>query len=205
MEMPEHEWPECLAPESTDREAALGELRLFLLKGVRSGLSGRPGSDKDFIEDVVQMALIRILESLDRFERRSAFTTWALAIALRVAYSELRRKHWNNVSLEELRAKGGSLLDEVDTSANPFEAAAFNSLMSLVHQLIRTKLTDRQRNVLLAELNAMPQDEIARQMSITRNAVYKLSHDARKALRRALEAAGYEVEQVRDVLESPTR
>ena len=80
MEMPEHEWPECWRPENTDREAALGELRLFLLKGVRSGLSGRPGSDKDLIEDVVQMALIRILESLDRFERRSAFTTWALAI-----------------------------------------------------------------------------------------------------------------------------
>ncbi|MBI4964499.1 MAG: sigma-70 family RNA polymerase sigma factor [Desulfomonile tiedjei] len=205
MSNPEHEWPQRLAPKSIDREASLGELRVFLLKGVRSGLSGRPRTDEQFIEDVVQTALVRILDSLDRFEGRSAFTTWALAIALRVAYSELRRRHWNNVSLEELREKRGFLPDEVDTSANPFEAIAFNSLIALMHRLVRTKLTERQRNVLLAELNEMPQDEIARQMSITRNAVYKLSHDARKALRRALEAAGYEVEQVRDVLESPTR
>jgi RNA polymerase sigma-70 factor (ECF subfamily) len=54
--------------------------------------------------------------------------------------------------------------------------------------------------VLLAGLNEMPQDEIARQMNITRNAVYKLGHDARKALRRAFEEAGYGIEQVRDIL-----
>ncbi len=205
MKTSEHEWPKRLEPESTEREAALGELRLFLLKGVRSGLSGRPGTDEDFKEDVVQMALVRILEHLDRFEGRSAFTTWALTIALRVAYTELRRKHWNNVSLEQLIEKRGSLPDEVDPSANPLDSVAFNRLVTLVYQLIHTRLTERQRTVLLAELNAMPQDEIARQMNITRNAVYKLSHDACKSLRRALEAAGYAVEQVRDVLESPTR
>ncbi|MEW6114904.1 MAG: sigma-70 family RNA polymerase sigma factor [Thermodesulfobacteriota bacterium] len=205
MEVHEREWSQRLAPESADREAALAELRLFLLKGLRSGLSGRARADKYFIEDAVQTALLRILDRLDSFEGRSAFTTWALAIALRVAYSELRSKDWNNVSLEQLREKRGSLLDEADTSANPHESVAFSSLITLMHQLVRTKLTDRQRDVLLAELNAMPQDEIARQMSIPRNAVYKLSHDARKALRRALEAAGYDVEQVREVLESPTR
>jgi RNA polymerase sigma-70 factor (ECF subfamily) len=205
MSNPEREWPERLASESSDREAALGELRVFLLKGVRSGLSGRARADEYFIEDVVQMALVHILDSLDRFEGRSAFKTWALAIALRVAYSELRRKDWNNVSLEELREKGAFLLEEVDTSVNPLEAAAFKSLITLMHQLVRTKLTERQRTVMLAELNEMPHEEIAAQLNIPRNAVYKLSHDARKALRRALEAAGYELEQVRDVLESPTR
>jgi RNA polymerase sigma-70 factor (ECF subfamily) len=47
----------------------------------------------------------------------------------------------------------------------------------------------------------MPHGEIASQMGLTRNAVYKLGHDARRALRRALEAAGYGVEAVRSVLE----
>jgi DNA-directed RNA polymerase specialized sigma24 family protein len=65
----------------------------------------------------------------------------------------------------------------------------------MLHRLIDTKLTARQRDVLLAGLNAMPQDEIARQMNITRNAVYTLGHDARKALRRAFEEAGYGIEQ----------
>ena len=202
MKIPNREWPKRLASENTGREAALGELRLLLIKGLRSGLSSRPRTNEDFIEDVVQVALIRILDHLDRFEGRSAFTTWALAIAFRVAFTELRRKYWNDVSLEELREKSGSRLDEADTSPNPLESTVRKSLITLMHQLIRTKLTSRQRDVLLAELNAMPQDEIARQMSITRNAVYKLSHDARNALKRAFRAEGYTVEQVRDIFES---
>jgi RNA polymerase sigma-70 factor (ECF subfamily) len=205
MEISEPKWVERLALESEDRESALGELRLILLKGVRSGLSGRPGTNEDFIEDVVQTALVRILDHLDRFEGRSAFTTWALSIALRVAFSELRRKHWNNVSLEELIEKSGPPQAAVESSPNPLEFSARNSLIALMQQLIRTKLTSRQRDVLLAQLSSMPQDEIARQMGIARNAVYKLAHDARKALRRALEASGYDAEQVRDALESQTR
>jgi RNA polymerase sigma-70 factor (ECF subfamily) len=205
MNIPERKWPELLAPESIDRESALGELRLFLLKGVGRGLSGRQGIDEGFIEDVVQVTLVRILDHLSEFEGRSAFTTWALAIALRVAFSELRRKHWNSVSLEELREKSVPLEIEAESSPNPIESAARNSLVTLMYQLIRTNLTSPQRDVLLAQLNGMPQDEIARQMSMTRNAVYKLGHDARKALRRALEAAGYGVEEVRDILESGTR
>jgi len=205
MKIINREWTKRLASESTGREAALGELRRFLIKGLRSGLSGRPRIDEDFIEDVVQVALVRILDHLDSFQGRSAFSTWALTIALRVAFTELRRKYWSDVSLEELREKSSSLLDEADNSPDPLEFTVHKSLISLMHQLIRTKLTSRQRDVMLAELNAMPQDEIARQMNITRNAVYKLSHDARKALKRSLEAEGYTVEQVREILESRTR
>jgi RNA polymerase sigma-70 factor (ECF subfamily) len=201
MNMADFEWPRCLAPDSPDREAALRELRLFMLKGVRAGLSQRPGTDDDFLEDVVQSAMVRILDHLDRFEGRSAFTTWAIAIALRVAFTELRRKHWNNVSLDELREKGVILQNEADSGSDPQESAARRSLITLLHQLIHSKLSTHQRDMLLAELNGMPHDEIAVQMRLTRNAVYKLGHDARRALRRALEAAGYGVAEVRNVLE----
>jgi RNA polymerase sigma-70 factor (ECF subfamily) len=194
------EWPDRLARGSADRDAALVELRLILLKGLRAGLSVRQRIDDDFIEDVVQVALVRMLDHLEKFEGRSAFTTWALAIAFRVAFSELRRKQWKNVSLEELRDRIGSLREEVKQTPDPGEEAERSRLVAMVHRLIRTKLTPRQRDVLLAMLNAMPQDEIARQMSITRNAVYKLGHDARKALRKAFEEAGYGIEQVRDIL-----
>ena len=56
---------------------------------------------------------------------------------------------------------------------------------------IEHDLTEKQRTALLAELKGMPQDEIARQLGSNRNAIYKLTHDARKKLRAALEAAGY--------------
>ncbi|MGE5752908.1 MAG: RNA polymerase sigma factor, partial [Deltaproteobacteria bacterium] len=160
MNMADIDWPRSLAPDSPDREAALRELRLFLLKGVRAGLSRRPGTGDDFLEDVVQTAMVRILDHLDRFEGRSAFTTWATAIALRVAFTELRRKHWNNVSLDELREKGAFLREEADSGPDPHESAARRSLITLLHQLIRSKLSPRQRDMLEAELNGMPHDEI---------------------------------------------
>jgi hypothetical protein len=52
-------------------------------------------------------------------------------------------------------------------------------------------LQDKQRLALTAELKGMPQDEIARQLGSNRNAVYKLTHDARCRLKAGLEAAGF--------------
>jgi RNA polymerase sigma-70 factor (ECF subfamily) len=43
----------------------------------------------------------------------------------------------------------------------------------------------------------MPQEEIAAQLGTNRNAVYKLCHDARRALQRSLAQAGYTADSVR--------
>jgi len=196
MNLSKRDWHERLAEESADHEEALGELRLLLIKGLRSGLSGRAGSDEGFIEDVAQMSLIRILAHLGSFEGRSAFTTWALAIALRVAFIELRRKHWNHVSLDELKERQESIHEAIETAPDPHQQSARASLTSLMHHLIQTELTPLQRDVLIAELNAMPQDDIAGQLGRTRNTIYKLGHDARRALKRAFEAAGYAAHDV---------
>ena len=60
-----------------------------------------------------------------------------------------------------------------------------------MERVIERDLTEKQRAALLAELKGMPQADIARHLSSNRNAVYKLTYDARKRLRRGLEAAGY--------------
>ena len=65
-----------------------------------------------------------------------------------------------------------------------------------MQQVIQTDLTEKQRTALLAEIKGMPQDEIARHLGSNRNAVYKLTHDARKKLRKGLESAGYTAEDV---------
>lgn len=65
--------------------------------------------------------------------------------------------------------------------------------------LIQTRLTSAQRDVLLAELNGMPQDEIARQTGRSRNAVYKLFHDARRALKKELEFEGIRAETLAEI------
>ena len=46
-------------------------------------------------------------------------------------------------------------------------------------------------------MKGLPQEEIARGLGINRNAVYKLGHDARKKLKRGLEASGFDAAAIR--------
>jgi RNA polymerase sigma-70 factor (ECF subfamily) len=48
-----------------------------------------------------------------------------------------------------------------------------------------------------AELAGMPLQQIADKLGSNTNSIYKLLHDARKKLRRDLEASGFAVEDVR--------
>lgn len=193
------DWPARLSPTCIGRDAALVELRQLLIKSLRSALSGRAGADEGFIEDTVQVALVRILDHLHTFEGRSAFTSWAIAIAIRVAFIELRRRHWSNVSLDELKERNPERGEAAEPSPDPQEQASRNSLIQLMHRLIQSELTPLQRDVLLAELNGMPQDDIAAQLGRSRNTIYKLGHDARRALKRAFDVAGYAASDILSV------
>ena len=185
-------WPERLAEGSEVRDASFAELRQILLRGLKAGLSGRAGSDDAFIDDMVQESLAKIVQRLASFEGRGKFTSWAIAIALRTAFNELRRKEWKNVSFEELRERQGGAPEGVDPSPDPAEELERNSTNDLLQEVIERDLTYRQRDVLLCVLNGMPQEEIARQLETNRNNVYKVFHDARKALKRSLESRGFD-------------
>ena len=64
-------------------------------------------------------------------------------------------------------------------------------------EIVANDLTERQRTAVIAELRGMPQAEIGRRLGITRNAVYKLTHDARKKIKRGLEASGFGAVDIR--------
>jgi RNA polymerase sigma-70 factor (ECF subfamily) len=119
-------------------------------------------------------------------------------IAVRVALTELRRRRWKDVSLDALPVgKVPRPAVELDRSASPEREAQQRQIVGALQRLIEDELTDRQRIAILAELAGMPQEEIGRRLGITRNAVYKLGHDARKKLKRGLENAGFDAEAIR--------
>ena len=78
------DWVERLKSDGDTRNEALEELRDILLRGLSAASRNRYDS-KLQVEDVVQDALIKILEKVDTFEGRSKFTTWALTIAIRLS------------------------------------------------------------------------------------------------------------------------
>ena len=197
MDRDNETWLAHLGSTGPDQQAALSDLRDALLRGLRRALSHRANAGAEFLEDVVQDALVRILDRLPQFEGRSRFLTWAMSVAIHVAMSELRRRRWKDVSLDEVTA-GGDLAPEraIADDPGPDAQSEREAILAAMHELIRTGLTEKQRAALLAELRGMPQDEIARHLGSNRNAIYKLTHDARKRLKRGLESAGFTAEDI---------
>ena len=197
MDRDNETWLAHLGGTGPDQQAALSDLRDALLRGLRRALSHRADADDAFLEDVVQDSLVRILERLPQFEGRSRFLTWAMSIAIRVAMSELRRRRWKDVSLDEVIA-GADLTPgrAIDDDPGPDAQSEREAILAAMHEVIRNGLTAKQREALLAELRGMPQDEIARHLGSNRNAIYKLTHDARKRLKQGLESAGFTAEDI---------
>jgi RNA polymerase sigma-70 factor (ECF subfamily) len=173
------------------REEALADLRHILLKGLGFAMASYDNVRDDDLEDFVQAALLRILDKLDTFRGESRFTTWAQKIAVRVALSELRRKRWQDVSLDELTvgAMGTEIVPRfmADPAAGPEKQAMQTALLEQLERVIAEELSDKQRRALVAVyFHGMPLEETARQMGTNRNALYKLLHDARERLKERL-------------------
>jgi RNA polymerase sigma-70 factor (ECF subfamily) len=193
-------WLIHLRSKGADQQEALSDLRDALIRSLRGALWNDSLIDDAFLEDTVQDTIIRILERLNQFEGRSRFLTWATSIAIRVAMSELRRHRWKNVSLEEVIADANLAPERViDDGSEPSIQRERKAVIEMMHGLIQNDLTEKQRVALLAELKEMPQDEIARHIGSNRNAVYKLTHDARKRLKQGFEAVGYEITDIQAI------
>jgi RNA polymerase sigma-70 factor (ECF subfamily) len=92
-----------------------------------------------------------------------------------------------------------SLLNECD---NIEKRILLDKIVNTLYDTINKKLTEKQRQTVFAELiHEAPLEEIARRMGTTRNALYKVSHDARRRLRRALTEAGVSGDDVRFALD----
>jgi RNA polymerase sigma-70 factor (ECF subfamily) len=189
------------------REVALADLRALLVRGLHYAMADRPGVTEADLEDFAQDALLKILAGLDTFRGEARFTTWAHKIAVHVAFTELRRRRWKDVSLEDLVAQYGEgdvtpavLADE---APSPEQRVTQQTLMEMVQRLINEELTERQRQAMVAAvIGGMPLEEVARRMGTNRNALYKLLHDARQRLKKRMLATGLSPQDVLAAFES---
>ena len=196
------QWVADLQAAGPARDAAIADLRRILVSGLQRGLLrrvGGAGSVDSQAEDFVQEALLKILEQIETFRGESRFTTWAHKIAVRVALTELRRKRWRDVSLDSLITSlpDTPAMEFADSAPGPARIAGKKAVLALLHRYVDRELTARQRQALLAVgIYGMPLEEVARRMGSTRNALYKLLHDARRRLKRKLTADGFTAEQL---------
>ncbi len=196
------QWIGALSERSGDvQREALQDLHDFLLRAVltylasqRSELGGWSQSDvRGLAEDLAQDALVEITRSLKSFRGESKFTTWAYRFVINRAVSELRRQRYRNVSLDQLREEqGSSLFQAVITDREkiePEQLAEQRYYLNLLRDILATELNERQRIALLAVYGqGLAMDEVASALGMSRNALYKLLHDARRRVKARLVA-----------------
>ena len=208
------EWLAELANDGIEQTEAINDLRerlqrsiYFYLSQDRSDLSDLAYKEhQSMAEDLAQDAVLRVMDNLESFRGESRFTTWANKIAIRLAISDLRRARYRDFSLDDLTKNGDFLSEEANLVGSPppgpERAAEQDDVMMRIENAFREALTDRQYQALVAvALQEVPMDIVAEQMGTNRNALYKLIHDARKKLRRHLEAQGLPVDYIMDLFQ----
>ena len=200
------QWLLDLQAEDRVRDAAVADLRSILVSGLHKALYGwiKTGSSRfgPLVEDFAHDALLKIMDNLPSFRGESRFTTWAHKIAIRVALSELRRRRWKDVSLEQVLSSSD---DDKEVSSRlvsdrlptPDRAAEQADLIRRISRIIEEDLTEKQRLAMIAgPIKGVPIDVAAEKMGMTRNALYKLLHDARLKLKRRMAQEGLDPEDV---------
>lgn len=204
------EWLTDLGTPGPQRESALADLHALILKAMPYALSRylspqNPQFDA-LAEEVAQDTLLRVLDRMDTFEGRSQFTTWVYKIAVHIALSELRRRRWRDISLDEVLESDDSRTTEPDWMSSrdpgPEARAEQRDALEQVRRLIAEELTDKQRKAITAiAIKGMPMEQVANQMGTNRNALYKLMFDARLRLKQRLEAEGLNVVELLTLFE----
>lgn len=199
------EWIELLSGIPDD--AAVERLRKILIRGLKPALSKYVDRElNQFVEDVAQDALLKILENIDSFRGESRFVTWAMKIAVREGLTELRRKRWDDISIEDLKNPTAEdndekreLLSESFASHDPSPESVTSQkiLIEKVQFIIDNILTEKQRKAINAiMIHGLPISVVAKQMSTNRNSLYKLIHDARKKIKNEIEIQGLDPENL---------
>lgn len=197
------EWVELLAPPADER--AIKELRRFLIRGLKPALAKYVDRElEQFVEDTAQDALLKILDNIHSFRGESKLTTWAMKIAVREGLTELRRKKWNDIAIDDLRgpnpdSNSSEIFSETFASndASPEQEVAQKMVKEKVEAIIKNVLTKKQRTAITAIfIHGLPVTVVADKMDTNRNNLYKLVYDARKKIKNELEIQGIDPEEM---------
>jgi len=151
-------------------------------------------ANPDDAAELTQDTFVKIIENIDRFERRSGFYTWAFRIAVNLTlnYCQRSAKHGfssldaeNDEHSQQAKAQLKGFLSD-DSSPDPAVVAQNKELCRIVAKTL-IKLDDAQRTVLvLRDIEGMNYAEIAKVLDIELGTVKSRLSRARSNLRELL-------------------
>ena len=149
----------------------------------------------DDAAELTQETFVKIIENIDRFERRSSFYTWAFRIAVNLTINYCKRNVKLGFSSLDTTSNGeqddarGALKEILrdESSPDPARIAENKELCELIIKSLM-KLDDEQRAVIvLRDIEQMSYKEIADVLELELGTVKSRLSRARKNLRSILE------------------
>ncbi len=140
-------------------------------------------------EDIVQETFRKAFVHLQKFERKSSFSTWLTRIAINEALMSLRRRRaLHEVPTDDSSGDNGTTPgpDLVDASPDPEATYLRKEEARIVSAAIRHLRPGMRRAVELRELGDLSTQETARRMGLSVAAIKARLFHARKELGKAL-------------------
>ena len=140
--------------------------------------------DEDDARDVAQQVFIRLWKVLPRYRPRWRFDSWLHRITINLAIDAYRRRQ----SRAEVPRPEEPGAEPAGASAGTGESVRQAEIQRIFLRLAQ-RLSGQQRAVfVLKEMNGLDTREIAKVMELSESTVRNHLHQARKVLRRGLEA-----------------
>jgi RNA polymerase sigma-70 factor, ECF subfamily len=194
MDTESNQWLEQLR-SGPSREATVARLHALLLRISHAEANRRapslPAQTVADLDDLcmqaVNDAVVAITRKLDAFQGLSRFTTWASKFVILEISSRLRRHAWRHRRVESDESVWDQLMDSAPAASDRLEQ---REQLQLLREAVKCELTDRQRLVFTAvTADEIPIDVLAERLGSSRGAIYKILHDSRLKLQRALSRA----------------
>jgi RNA polymerase sigma-70 factor (ECF subfamily) len=164
--------------------AALGALFDRHHRPLYGFLSRLAGTDERDLDDLVQATFLEVVGAAKNYRRQAAVRTWLFGIAARVVSrhvrSDVRRRALHLRAAEQAREDGP------DATAD----AERRDLMARIGAVLAQLPHDLRAAFVMCVVEEIPGGEAARALGVREGTLWWRLHEARKALRAALERIG---------------
>jgi RNA polymerase sigma-70 factor, ECF subfamily len=144
--------------------------------------------NREDAEDVMQNALVKAFTKLPTFRGDSSFYTWLVRITVNEGLMGIRRRRWNEVSMDDSGESDGPLLrDEIeDWGPSPEQRYSERELQDILAKAIRALGPGYRIVFQLRDVESFSTRETAQALSLSPTAVKTRLRRARLQLRRSL-------------------
>jgi RNA polymerase sigma-70 factor (ECF subfamily) len=141
----------------------------------------RLSRDPSEIDDLVQQTFVEVWRSAARFRAGSAVRTWMFGIAANLVRHRARSEGRRKAALADLACAAPV------PSRGPDDVAIRRELVARMQAALADLPVELREVFVLCEIEEVPGVEAARVLGLRAGTVWRRLHDARKALRAALE------------------